>query len=62
MTVAIQEILDRFDGLTEPEQREAALEILRRVPAEGRPTLTDDELNSLADELFLELDHREVGT
>jgi hypothetical protein len=62
MTIAVQEILDRFNGLTEPEQREAAREILRRVPSGERSTISDDELTSLADELFLELDHREAGS
>ena len=62
MTIAIQEILDRFDELTEPEQLETAREILRRVPAGEKSTLSDDELISLADELFLELDHREAGS
>jgi hypothetical protein len=47
MTVAIQEILDRFDGLTEPEQFEAAREILRRVPTGELPPFHDDELVDL---------------
>ena len=48
MTIAVKEILDRFDGLTEPEQREAAREILRRVPSGEKSTLSDDDLTSLA--------------
>ncbi len=50
MTVAIQEILDRFDGLTEPEQLEAAREILRRVPSGELPPHHDDELADLEPE------------
>ncbi len=50
MTVAIQEILDRFDGLTEPEQLQVASEILRRVPSGELPPLHDDELAGLEPE------------
>ena len=36
MTIAVQSLLEAFDGLSDPERQEAAVEILRRVtPQEG---------------------------
>ena len=36
MTIAVQTLLEAFDGLSDPERQEAAVEILRRVaPPEG---------------------------
>lgn len=62
MTLAVQTILERFEKLTEPEKRDAAREILRRLPVAATPAMSDDELTALADELFQELDRQEAGS
>lgn len=62
MTVAVKKILDRFDELSEPEKRDAAREILRRLPPEQILPLADDELTAAAEELFLELDRQEAAS
>lgn len=60
MSSAVQEILARFEKLSEEERRDATREILRRtVPADYGP-LSDDALAELADEIFVELDKREA--
>ena len=62
MTIAVQEILDRFDGLTEPEQREAAREILLRVLSGENSALSDEELTRLAKARFAEMDCAEAAS
>jgi hypothetical protein len=59
MTRTVQELLDTFDRLPEPEQREAASEILRRFRRIALDPMPDDELTLTAEDLFLELDQRE---
>jgi hypothetical protein len=59
MTRTVQELLDTFDRLPEPEQREAASEILRRFRRITLDPLSDDELILSAENLFLEIDQRE---
>ena len=61
MTTAVHELLVHFEQLSQEEQREAAREILHRAAQASTLPLTDDELTSLADECFLELDRREAG-
>jgi len=57
---AIQDLLSSFDRLTEKEQREAAVEILRRTPGLELPFLDDVEtIDRIAVESFLEYDARE---
>lgn len=55
----VQQILDSFELLTDAEKQELASEILRRTVKFDLPALTDEELVSTAEELFLELDRRE---
>lgn len=58
MTAAVQRLIATFDALPDAEKHEAAVEILRRAPfAEG--DLTETELVSAADALFLALDEEE---
>ena len=52
-------MLDSFEGLSDAEKHEAALEILRRTSAAG--DLTESTLVEVADELFQKLDEEEAG-
>jgi hypothetical protein len=61
MTHSVQDLLDTFDRLPEAEQREAVSEILRRVCHLDLDPLSDDELIQSAEDVFLELDRREVA-
>jgi hypothetical protein len=58
VTIAVQSLLETFDGLSDRERQEAAVEILRRVTSsEGQ--LTEDALVEAADDLFRSLDSEE---
>jgi hypothetical protein len=59
MTVQIQEILHSFDLLPDGEKREVVAEILRRGLAMDSPQMSDDDLVSAAEDIFLGLDSRE---
>jgi hypothetical protein len=59
MSMAVEEILDSFDHLSESEKREVASEIIRRTRGLNFPPLTDEEFILNAESLFLELDQRE---
>jgi len=59
MTTATQNILRSFEKLPEPEKRKVAFEIIRRTIDFSFPPLTDEDLVSGAEEIFLELDRRE---
>ncbi|PAX51918.1 hypothetical protein [Brunnivagina elsteri] len=61
MVASVRQILDTFDRLTESEQQEIALEILKRVSNLNLPPLSDDELVLNAEALFLELDRQEAN-
>jgi hypothetical protein len=58
MSTAVQAILTSFDALSEAEQQEAAVEILRRVTLAGGE-LPEEALIEAADELFRALDAEE---
>jgi hypothetical protein len=58
MSTAVQAILTSFDALSEAEQQEAAVEILRRVALAGGE-LPEQTLIEAADELFRALDAEE---
>ena len=60
MTQAVQTIIQSFEQLTDSDKRVVATEIFRRSLQLDYPPLTDDELVSNADELFLELDKEEA--
>jgi hypothetical protein len=59
MTRAAQKILETFDALPENDQKEIAVEILRRTSEESYGDLDDSGLVFAADQIFLELDRRE---
>jgi hypothetical protein len=61
MTTAVQQLLDSFDTLSDPEKHQAVVEILRRahVPADG--DVPEAALLEAADELFRALDAEEAG-
>ena len=60
MTEAVQELLNTFDALTEPEKQEAAAQLLRRVIAGESDEMSVGVLVTSAEELFLELDAQEA--
>ena len=61
MTQNVRHVLDEFDRLSRDEQQEAALEILQRTLGDEPLPLSDDDLIRLADQVFLDLDAREVA-
>lgn len=57
MSIAVQNLLNSFEDLSESEKWEMALEILKRtIHSNNFPALTDEEFTLSAEELFLELD------
>ncbi|MBW4583441.1 MAG: hypothetical protein KME42_28080 [Tildeniella nuda ZEHNDER 1965/U140] len=60
MTALVQELLNNFDRLTDSEQLDLALEILKRTVCLDFPPLSDEVLVLNAEELFLELDQQEA--
>jgi hypothetical protein len=61
MTALVQELLNSFDRLTDSEQLDLTVEILKRTSHLDLPPLSDESLALSAEELFLELDKQEVG-
>jgi hypothetical protein len=61
MNTHVQELLYSFDRLSNHEQREVAVEILRRTLQFDFPSLQDDDLVSCAEDLFLALDQEEAA-
>jgi hypothetical protein len=59
MTDAVKELLHHIEQLSQQEQCEAIQAILLRATSIGAPDLSDDKRLALANESFLELDHRE---
>lgn len=59
MASLIDDILRSFDALPEAAKREVAVEILRRSVQLDVQPLTDEELVSAAEGLFLQLDQDE---
>jgi hypothetical protein len=59
MFTAVKDILYSFELLSEEEKKELASEIIKRTAKFDLPPLTDEELISCAESLFLELDQRE---
>jgi len=58
MSPTVQQILESFDSLAASEKRQVTLELLRRS-AEVSSDLSNDDLTTLAEELFLNLDLQE---
>ena len=61
MGTDIQGILQSFDLLPDSQKREVVSEIVRRSLQLDWPLLSDDDLVSAADDLFLQLDRNEGG-
>jgi hypothetical protein len=61
VTAAVQQILALFDSLPDAEKRQAAVEILRRLPTSAQGDLPERALVEAADELFRALDAEEAG-
>jgi len=59
VTTATTNLLHLFDSLSESEQHDALVELLRREPGDG--DIPDDVLTAAADELFAQLDAEEEG-
>jgi hypothetical protein len=60
MTASVQEILDTFDRLTNSEQIDLTVELLKRTAHQDLPPLSDDTLELNAEALFLMLDEQEA--
>lgn len=61
MNSAVQQLLESFDALSEADKQRVALEILRRVSADGEGDVPESVLVEAADELFRTLDAEEAG-
>ncbi len=59
MTTTVQRLLETFDALPDPDKRQAAIEILRRVTAADEGDVPEAALIGAADELFRALDAEE---
>lgn len=60
MVAQLQDILRSFELLPEAEKLELAAEIIRRSVNFDMPPVSDEQLVSAAEELFLELDRSEA--
>ncbi|WP_199315322.1 hypothetical protein [Aerosakkonema funiforme] len=61
MTASVENILNSFELLSKSEKRQIASEILKRTLSFDFPSLTDEELAESAEEIFLQLDKREIA-
>ncbi len=61
MTAAVQSLLDSFDALSEAEQHQVIVEVLRRAEHSTSVELPDRALVAAADTLFVELDKQEAA-
>ena len=59
MTTNARRIIEEFDELGEAEQHEVLIQLLHKSIKSPYPSLTESELISAADEVFLELDQGE---
>jgi hypothetical protein len=60
MSDRVRDLIASFDALPEPDKREAAVEILRRLPR-SEADIPPSALDGLADELFAALDVEEAA-
>jgi hypothetical protein len=60
MTAAGKQLVDTFQGLPDLEKREVLADILRISRGLEYPTVSDEELMSVADDLFAEYDREEA--
>ena len=59
MTAQAKHIIEDFEALPDQEKREVLAELIRMARHIDDPVVSDDELLSAADEVFLEYDRRE---
>jgi hypothetical protein len=59
VTSAAKHIIEDFGALPDPAKREVLAELLRMSRYLDYPSMSDDELVSAADEVFLQYDRRE---
>jgi hypothetical protein len=57
----VQSLIIAFDRLSEGQQREFAVEVLRRTRDLKWPPLDDETIDRIADESFIEYDLREAA-
>ena len=57
----VQSLIMAFDRLSEGQQREFAVEVLRRTRDLNWPPLDDETIDRIADESFIEYDIREAA-
>jgi hypothetical protein len=60
MTATARALLDKFERLSEREQKDLAAKILLLCRKWDWPALTDEELTQIAEERFLALDMEEA--
>lgn len=60
MTPTVENLLVSFEQLSETEKHDLAVEVVRRTDIFGAPELSDKELASAAEDLFLALDREEA--
>ena len=59
MTTNARRVIEEFDELGAAEQHEVLIKLLRKSIKSPYPSLTESELTTVADEIFLELDQDE---
>jgi len=59
METNIRQVIQAFDELGKAEQHQVLVQLLRRSVSGRYPSLTDDQLVTFAEEVFLELDRAE---
>ena len=61
MSDQVQSLIKEFDRLTEGEQRDFVVEVLRRTRDLQWPPVDDETIDRIADESFVEYDVREAA-
>lgn len=61
MTSEAKHLIEEFGALPDPSKREVLAELLRLARHLDYPEMSDDELTSAANEVFLAYDERETG-
>jgi hypothetical protein len=61
MTAEAKHLLEEFGALPDPSKREVLAELLRVSRHLDYPEMSDEELTSAANEVFLAYDERETG-
>jgi len=61
MTTEAKYVIEQFGALPDPTKREVLTELIRMSQNLEYPEISDEELRSAANDLFLEYDRRETG-